>query len=138
MNMELIKGIEELQEKATKYENMRDRYTQWANRLEVIKTTINDSMKDCNDIITEMDSRVNISVRAKSQINFIALIPEWYDKLQQGLDLTPQILRDAYPDWGNYQVMYLIKKLSKMPGVRTSRDMVDGRVVHYIYDKDFK
>jgi len=124
----VIKQIEELSDKATKYEHMKNRYIEIAKKIK-------DGIEILNDVVREIDPLVNtkgfVSGRRAHKGAHDERLAEQYKKMEMGFSISINSLRKDYPDASDKNINYILyNKLSKAPKVLHRRN--NGMTEYYI------
>jgi hypothetical protein len=132
--MESIKGIiSELENKANKYENLKEENQKLAERIKIALVQIENGKNELLKLIGELKGKdtVKISIRTSTcNIKYSELRDEWYEKMVGGLDVSIDLIRKTYPDWNDsqWQYLYHMIRVSKNIEKRTE----NGRAVLFI------
>jgi len=116
--VDLLKQVEELSEKAVKYDNLKERYLNVANKLREAAHQIEEAIK-------ELDPASTVRTRTRTAVNGSVLekIEEQYKKLQMGFQVTISSIRKDYPELDDKTVNYMFyNKLSNAPKVMKRKE----------------
>lgn len=106
---EIKSYMDELTEKANKYENMRERYDSYAEKLTKIRDEI-------DKIIAEIRPYLSVSKVPRKNNNYEDIVKEIVEKMQSGLSINCSFLETTY-GITEASAHYLINKIRKMPGI---------------------
>jgi len=127
---DVLKQIEELTDKATKYDHLKTRYTQVAERLR-------EGLNIIEEAIKELDPAGAIKTRTRTNTkrgDVIEKIEEQYKKMEMGLPVTLVSIHKDYPEMDDKTVQYMFyMKLSVAPKVMKRRE---GRVTTLYIQKN--
>lgn len=126
MKNEIMKSIEELSEKANKYENMRQRYVEHARKIKEAVDILNDVMK-------EIDPFMTVHTRTGCNINYSEMIAELKDKMINGTVIDAELINNTY-NLGERKSWYLLRKLS------TEKNVIKrnaGKKIELVANKEY-
>jgi DNA integrity scanning protein DisA with diadenylate cyclase activity len=105
MTESLLAKIEELSEKAAKYDNMRERYKSYADKLLEAEKLI-------KEVIGELDPVAVVRRKEASGINYPEIAAEIYEKMQTGLEVSVDLITRTYP-FDEQKAHYIMNYLRK-------------------------
>jgi len=127
---DVLKQIEELTEKAARYEHMKERYLAVANKLRQGLDLIEESIKEL-DPASAVKTRTRDSGRTAELTEKTA---EQYKKMEVGFLITMDSLRKDYPELEENSIKNIFYiKLSNAPKVMKRRE---GRVTTLYIQKN--
>jgi len=127
----IIEQLTELSEKATRYDNQRGRYVEYAKRLKAVALELIAVAKELDPYLN-VNGKGRPKTKRKKSAKLKAIVPEVYGKMLQGAEMTSAILEKAYgiDARQSHYVLSKIKKQHKGVFKRT-----EGRNVTYYVQK---
>lgn len=125
--VDMIKEVELLQRKSSKYDDLMKRSQEFATKLSKAAELI-------NEVATELDPARMISTKERRGINYNEIAAEVYEKMQKGTEITTDLLTNTY-GWDKNHIVYLFNKLRGMPNVD---ERTEGKRVIIYCRNDFK
>lgn len=117
---EILKQIEELSEKAVKYEHLKGRYTSVANKLREASNIIEEAIKQLDPAST-IKTRTSTGRASRGEV--VEKLEEQYKKLEMGLTVSLESLHKDYPDMEEKSIAYIFyNKLSNAPKVMKRKE----------------
>jgi len=111
--MDINKHIQELQDKASKYDNMRDRHKEHSMKLREAIVLLNSLMTDFNPSIT---------IKSKaSRVNYADDFEHYYELMRHGTTITMDLIKEAHTDRPVHQNYALFKQLQRAKGIETRK-----------------
>lgn len=112
---ELHQKLRELEAKAIKYDNMRERYLEYGKKIDAALAILQDLKK-------QIAPTLKISVRNSSGINFPKLTDEVILEMENGQVVTRKYLEGKFQALERQQITYLMRNIQKRPNVQITRD----------------
>jgi hypothetical protein len=126
---DVLKQIEELSEKAVKYDHLKTRYIQVAEKLRQASALVDEAIKELDPAST-LKTRTRTTGRAE----ILEKIEEQYKKMEMGFQITIQSIQKDCPNLDEKTVQYMFyQKLSVAPKVMKRRE---GRVTTLYIQKN--
>ena len=126
--MDIENEIRELKEKALKWEHLKGRYIQIAERLREIENLIKDLIKDVEPY-QAIKSR-------KGKRNWQSIIEELYKAMEMGIGINKEYIEKTYPELTTPETNNLLSgKIRKMARVETAKN---GRKTTYFIRKNVR
>lgn len=127
MTDELLKQIEDLRRKSSKYDSLMSRSREFADKLKQAAELL-------QEVAKELDPVSAIKTNERSNINYTEIVNELYEKMQAGVNVSTDLIINAY-QIPQANASYILNKLKSMPNVDTRRE--GNRV--YVYCRiDYK
>ena len=127
-NNEYLEYQKTLFKKANLYENMHDRDLEKNEKLASI-------IHLANELIAIQNPMIRVSIKNSNGINWKEITADLYEKMDSGISVGIDLVRNMFPDWNEKHIYYLLAKLKTMPYV-TSRK--EGAKVLFFIQKETK
>lgn len=114
--MNIAKQIAELEEKAAKYEHLKEQYLKYSEAIGKVIDQL-EELRSQIDPYTSMKGR-SINPEIKE------IRSELYDKIQAGMHVSSSFVEQAYPDLDKKAVLNLMQALKRMPNIETRKEGV--------------
>jgi hypothetical protein len=118
----VTKYIQELEQKAVKYDNSKDRYQEWAKKLDDVIKQLQALKIDIDPISGMHEPRKNSNMKMIAE--------ELYNLLVHGTEISRDFIEKAYTEISFQQVAYLMKEIAQMNKVCQRKEGV--RVIYFI------
>ena len=126
---DVLKQIEELSEKAVKYDHMKTRYAQVAEKLRQAGNIINEALKELDPAST-LKTRIRTTIKG----DILEKIEEQYKKMEMGMTVSLVSLHKDYPDLEEKTLQYIFyQKIGIAPKVMKRRE---GRITTLYIQKN--
>ena len=125
------KQLKELQSKALKYDNVKGRYIEAAQKILAICEELRNVAGNL-DIAVTIKKEANGMKRTRQEIQ--TRMEELVEALKNGTTLTSELLEKMYPNATKMQRSYLLLKLSTLKNVAKTKD---GGTVKIFMKKDY-
>jgi hypothetical protein len=125
--MELQKQIEELQAKASKYENLREMFFQYNEQIQNAITLLEEVQRQIAPFLAPgliITSQSNGNGRKKLRF----YVDELYAKLNSGITITTALVLQTYQDLNQSQAHAIMALLEKQPNTTKTKDGVTVRL----------
>lgn len=120
MSENILELVQQLKEKANRYDNMRERYEDYGKK-------INQAIEILNEVLEEVNPFLKEKARRKETAHYTELMEELYKKMQSGEEISNALLSNSY----NVQnPSYVLAKMMTMPNVITRKEQ--GRIILYM------
>jgi len=127
-NNEYLEYQKTLFKKANLYENMHDRDLEKNEKLASI-------IHLANELMAIQNPMIRVSIKNSTGINWKEITADLYEKMDSGISVGIDLVRNMFPDWNEKYIYYLLAKLKTMPYV-TSRK--EGIKVLFFIQKETK
>ena len=126
--MDLIDHVKALQQRV-------DRSDEYRREIEVLKSKIAQCRRvlDSVDVTDIPTTQVKISVTNPTRIKFQLLKEEWYEKIMSGTIVDLRLLKNAYPEWDNKSIFYLMTTLKKCKNIEMGKNTRGNRKHSYLF-----
>jgi len=115
---DVLKQIEELSEKAVKYDNLRTRYLSVATKLRNAASLIEEAIKELDPAST-----VKTRTRTATSGSTLEKIEEQYKKMEMGFQVSLETLHKDYPELDDKVLNYMFyNKLSHAPKIMKRKE----------------
>lgn len=122
----LLEEINMLREKANKYDNMKERYDDYAKKLKEAQLIITNVLNDVNPYL-------NMKSRQKKTGEPIKIIlEELYDLLSHGTEITSELIQTSY-NTDDKRAIYILSKLRNHVSVKSRKE---GKKIFLYMQKD--
>lgn len=101
-----MKELSELQKKANKYDNLKARYVEHANKLK-------EAIKMLQELAQEIDPMISLGGVERSGVNYQELAAETYQKMLNGVQVSSELLEKTYPHLSKKNILYLMKAIKE-------------------------
>jgi hypothetical protein len=114
---DVLKQIEELSDKAVKYDNIKQRYLSVATKLKNVAIMIEEAIKELDPV-----SSVKTRTRTSSS-GSLEKIEEQYKKMEMGFQVSLESLHKDYPELEEKVISYIFyNKLSHAPKIMKRKE----------------
>ena len=123
--MEVMKEIEILSKKAVKYDNMKERYIEYAKKLKILRDEL-------TKIINDIDPFLEVS---KERTNFIPYLEELYNDMRSGKYVDVDYIQSKYSEFNrnHNKCNYIMNTLQNYNDVEKRRN---GRKIQLYIQKE--
>jgi uncharacterized coiled-coil DUF342 family protein len=129
MERSILSEIEELTKTKAKYDNMKTKYLDIAKKLQEARSIIDDAINELDPYLK------NISRETRKRGLFVDAVSELQEKLQQGTEISLELIQHTYPDFTIEQHRWIFNLVSKTLGVKKRKE---GRTAYLFYPKEWK
>lgn len=112
--MTIIKEIQEISDKAVKYDNLKNRYIEAVKKIEEAQQLLSES-------IYMLDAAKSIKRNRSERINHDEKLDEQYNKMKMGLYISTKFLEKDYPELDKRKILTLYMKIKSALNVSMRR-----------------
>ncbi len=131
--MNIYKKLEELEAKATKFENMKGRYVDHAKKLREISKDLQGDLKEVSDKLSKNLESLAQEIdpvptkKSKDKINYDEIVSDLLMVLRNGHHVTRDLILKNF-SLDEKKIGYLMKKLEEKDNVQSTKDGVKKRL----------
>ena len=125
--------LKEVVEENEKLSNMKGRYVEYAQKLLEVGKNLRTIADELNNLSKEIDPVLTVRKRRKvlKKRKGKKILNELFDILMAGTNITMDFVTRTYTEINAKQAYYLLLKLSKLPGVQSTKDKGKLRLFYH-------
>ena len=129
MEMDVVfSELKELQKKAKNFELYQQTRVQLSKKINNIASELREMARTLDPAIALEEPRRTRRANSEASEEIRQALKEFLEKMQSGMQVTSEIVRNTYPGWQEHDYHNFMTKLRKAPGVEMTKDGVKMRL----------